>query len=50
MENQLTRCNGTGFLLMFKVGLNCHMNTILRLKCDWLSFPNILKSLSQTWV
>ena len=35
------------FLLIFKVGISCHMNTILRLKFDWLSFPNILKSLSQ---
>ena len=50
MENQLIRCNGTGFLLTFKVGLNCQVNIILRLKFDWLSFPNNLKSLSQTWV
>ena len=35
------------FLLTFKVGISCHMNTVLRLKFDWLSFPNILKSLSQ---
>ena len=48
MENQLIRCNGTGFLLTFKVGISCHMNTILRLKLigyhfliSWNHFPKL---------